>query len=78
MHEGIIQFFLPEKGYGYIRIPETREEIFVQKKDLLDLVEKGDSVRFEIRENQYGLFAAQVKKIPSFSKKAKWPNTSKK
>ena len=63
MLKGIVQFFLPDKGYGYIRIPETREEIFVPRKELLHPVRKGDAVQFELRENQFGLYAAQVKKL---------------
>lgn len=63
MQKGIIQFFSPEKGYGYIRIPETREEIFVQRKYLREPIEKGDVVRFKLRENKWGLYAAEVQKI---------------
>ena len=63
MQTGVIQFYLKDKGYGYIRIPETREEIFVQAKHLLNPVEKGDKVIFRIRENKGGLFAVEVRKV---------------
>lgn len=65
MQKGIVQFFSVEKGYGYIRIPETREEIFVQQKYLREPIEKGDAVRFQLRENKWGLYAAEVRKITS-------------
>lgn len=60
MPRGVVQFFLEKKGYGYIRIPETREEFYVSKKQLLEPVKKGDRVSFEIKENKQGLYAAKV------------------
>lgn len=60
MPAGIVQFFLEKKGYGYIRVPETREEFYVQKKHLLESVKKGDQVSFEIKEDKHGLYATKV------------------
>jgi cold shock CspA family protein len=60
MPKGVVQFFLEKKGYGYIRIPETREEFYVQKKQLLEPVKKGDRVSFEIKESKQGLYATKV------------------
>lgn len=62
---GIVQFFLPVKGYGYIRIPETREEFYVQSKylPLGMILQKGMQVHFEIEENRHGLEAINVKQI---------------
>lgn len=63
MVNGIVQFFLESKGYGYIRNPETREEFYFQEKNLLDIVKKGDRVSFILKEGRYGLFADQIKKV---------------
>lgn len=63
MQKGIVQFFSIEKGYGYIRIPETREEIFVHRKHLREPIRKGDSVQFKLGENKWGLYAVEVQKI---------------
>jgi cold shock CspA family protein len=60
MQTGIVVFFLPEKGYGYIRVPETREEFFVRREDCEDLIGKGDRVAFEVRESKWGIRAIQV------------------
>lgn len=61
--KGIVQFFLAEKGYGYIRVPATGEEFFVQRKHLRHSVQRGDRVRFEILENKQGLYAVHVEKL---------------
>ncbi|MEM1220554.1 MAG: cold shock domain-containing protein [Bacteroidota bacterium] len=63
MPEGIITFFLSDKGYGYVRIPETREEFFVSQKQTQELLQKGDRVRFTIKENKQGQFAIEVQKL---------------
>ncbi len=61
MIRGVVQFFLIEKGYGYIRVPETKEEFFVEQKHILEPIKKGDLVSFEIAENKQGLYATQVR-----------------
>ena len=63
MPVGIVQFFLEQKGYGYIRVPETREELFVHRRHLKAPVKRGDQVRFVIQEDQQGLYAAEVERI---------------
>lgn len=61
MPNGIVQFFLKSKGYGYIRRPDTREEFYVHRRHLLEKITKGDLVTFEVREDKNGLYAAKVK-----------------
>jgi len=63
MQKGIVQFFLIEKGYGYIRIVDSKEEIYVQTKYTIEAIKKGDLVRFKVCENKFGLYATQVQKI---------------
>ena len=62
---GIVQFFLPTKGYGYIRVPETREEFYVHSKHLPagTILKKGMRVYFDLEENRHGLEAINVKQI---------------
>ena len=62
MPTGIVQFFVESKDYGYIRVPETREEFFVHRRNTLEAIQKGDLVEFEIKETKFGIFADQVKK----------------
>ena len=63
MPTGIVQFFLEQKGYGYIRVPETREEFYLPGRELKEPVRRGDKVRFVIRENKQGLYAAGVERL---------------
>ncbi|MEO1714463.1 MAG: cold shock domain-containing protein [Bacteroidota bacterium] len=63
MPEGVVTFFLAHKGYGYIRVPETREEFFVSAKQIQAPLEKGDRVRFTVKENKQGQFAVMVHKL---------------
>ncbi len=61
MPTGIVQFFIKEKGFGYIRVPETREEYFVSRTSLLEPIRRGDRVLFTVRENQQGAYADEVR-----------------
>ena len=54
---------MESKGYGYVRVPETREEFYVRRKHLLTPVQKGDRVHFEVKENKRGMYAVQVQRI---------------
>lgn len=62
---GIVQFFLQDKGYGYIRVAATREEFHVRAADLETAVQRGDWVTFEIEERKQGYVAIQVQKCES-------------
>lgn len=64
--KGIVQFYLREKGYGYIRVPETREEFYVHQSQLKTPIQKGDEVVFEVEETKQGAVAVAVKKITTF------------
>lgn len=61
MPKGIVQFYIEKKGYGYIRVPETREEFYVRRKHLKDSIKKGDVVFFEVEEDKHGLYASKVR-----------------
>ena len=59
--QGVVQFYLPAKGYGYIRIPDTREEFYVHRKDLRAPIRTGQTVIFSIAETRHGLQAIEVR-----------------
>jgi len=63
MMTGVVQFFLEDKGYGYIRVLETREEFFVPRRELRQPIERGMRVQFRLRENKQGFYAAEVSAI---------------
>lgn len=64
MARGVVQFFQESKGFGYIRNPESREEIFVHRRHLQEVIKRGDWVTFVVSEDKNGLFATDVRKIP--------------
>lgn len=63
MNEGEIKFFNEEQGYGFILDSNSTQEFFVHKSGLIDHVEKGDLVVFEVAEGNKGFQAVQVKKV---------------
>ncbi len=63
IRKGIVQFYLPTKGYGYIRDLETREEFHFNKKALLTAVKDKDQVTFSVGESKQGLYAKEVRTV---------------
>lgn len=63
MHTGIILFYLPTKGYGYLRLLDTREEFHFRDKHVqTQVLQKGDVVSFYLRKGKQGYFADEVRK----------------
>jgi cold shock protein len=63
MKTGTIKFFNATKGFGFVKVDETNEEIFVHVTGLIDQVREEDRVSFELVEGRKGLNAVNVKKI---------------
>ncbi len=63
VRKGIVSFFNDSKGYGFIKIPETGESIFVHVNSLLEAVKEKDHVSFETEMGQKGLNAVKVQII---------------
>ncbi|MEO0339870.1 MAG: cold shock domain-containing protein [Bacteroidota bacterium] len=63
IRQGIVQFYLEDKGYGYIRDLATREEFHFTKKVLLTTIKDKDRVVFAVGESKQGLFAKNVRVI---------------
>ena len=60
MQEGTVKFFNETKGYGFIKVDETGEEVFVHISGLKDEINKDDKVSFEIERGKKGLNAIDV------------------
>lgn len=61
MKTGTVKFFNEAKGFGFIIDEETKTEYFVHVTGLIDKVQEGDSVEFELKEGRKGLNAVNVK-----------------
>lgn len=67
MQTGKVKFFNAEKGFGFIIVDETKEEVFVHFSAILSdgykSLEDGQAVSFEIVDGQRGKQASDVKAI---------------
>ncbi len=62
MKTGKVKFFNVTKGFGFIKVDDTGEEIFVHASGLIDQVREEDAVTFEVTEGKKGTNAVDVKK----------------
>jgi cold shock protein len=58
---GTVKFFNGAKGFGFIIEDETKEEFFVHVTGLIDEINEGDAVEFELKEGKKGMNAVNVK-----------------
>ncbi|RLZ07129.1 cold-shock protein [Faecalibacter macacae] len=63
MQEGTVKFFNDAKGFGFITVKETGNEIFVHTSQIIDNIREDDKVSFKIEQGQKGLMATNVKRI---------------
>lgn len=63
VHEGKVEFFNEEKGFGFIKENNTNEKYFVHVSGLTEDVKENDKVSFELEQGKKGLDAVRVKKI---------------
>lgn len=63
MKKGTVKFYNGTKGFGFIIDDETKEEFFVHVSGLIDEINEGDAVEFELKEGKKGMNAVNVKAI---------------
>lgn len=63
MKEGIVKFYNKTKGFGFIQITETNQDVFVHETGLKGRIDDGDKVRFNVENGQKGLKAIDVERI---------------
>lgn len=63
METGVIKFFNEDKGFGFIKVDNSRDDLFVHATGLIDQVEQNDRVTFETKRGKKGLNAINVKKM---------------
>lgn len=61
MEKGTVKFFNGSKGFGFIIDDESKKEYFVHISGIIDEIQEGDSVEFELQEGKKGLNAVNVK-----------------
>lgn len=63
MSKGTVKFFNESKGFGFISEDGSKKEHFVHISGLIDQIQEGDTVEFELKEGKKGLNAVNVKRI---------------
>lgn len=63
MNKGTVKFFNETKGYGFISEEGTKKEYFVHVTGLIDRIQDGDNVEFELKEGKKGPNAVNVKVV---------------
>lgn len=61
MKNGTVKFFNEMKGFGFITIDDTQEEVFVHVSGLRDEIRQNDRVTFSLEEGKKGLNAVNVR-----------------
>ncbi len=61
MSNGTVKFFNETKGFGFIKVNGSNEEVFVHVSQLKDQIRQDDEVTFEIQEGKRGLNAVNVR-----------------
>jgi CspA family cold shock protein len=60
---GIVKFFEQKKGFGFIIVDDTKDELFFHITECVDQVAKDDKVTFEITSGKKGMCAVNVKLV---------------
>lgn len=61
MQQGKVKFFNYSKGFGFIKVEGSSQDIFVHESGLTEDVRENDVVEFEVQEGRKGLNAVNVK-----------------
>lgn len=61
MKSGVVKFFKDDKGFGFIKVDGTNEEVFVHISGCVDEIQKDDRVTFDVQDGKKGLNAVNVK-----------------
>ena len=63
MEKGTVKFFNGSKGVGFIIDDNSKKEYFVHVSGLIDEIQEGDQVEFDLQDGKKGLNAVNVKVI---------------
>jgi CspA family cold shock protein len=62
-NKGTVKFFNSEKGFGFIKHDDSSKETFVHSSGIIDQINEGDKVEFDLKEGKKGMNAVNVRKI---------------
>jgi cold shock protein len=63
MKKGTVKFYNAMRGFGFIKVEDSNEELFVHKSEISGTIRENDAVEFDIQKGQKGLNAVNVRVI---------------
>jgi cold shock CspA family protein len=60
---GTVTFFNDSKGFGFIKDPDLREDVFVHINNVVGEIKEGAKVTFDLEKGKKGLVAVNVKMV---------------
>ena len=63
MSEGTVKFFNNSKGFGFIVPDDGSKDVFVHVNGLVDEIQEGDKVSYDVEEGRKGLNAVEVRVV---------------
>ncbi|ALO16983.1 Cold shock-like protein CspA [Salinivirga cyanobacteriivorans] len=63
MSNGTVKFFNISKGFGFIKPDDGGKDVFVHANGLIDEINEGDKVSYDVEEGPKGLNAKNVKVV---------------
>ena len=61
MSSGKVKFFNESKGFGFITPEDGEKDVFVHANGLIDQIQDGDEVSFDVEEGRKGPHAVNVR-----------------
>jgi CspA family cold shock protein len=61
-YTGTVKFYNREKGFGFIKVDGSNEDLFVHQTGLIDDISENDQVEFD-QEKGKGINAVNVKRV---------------
>ncbi|QMU29758.1 cold-shock protein [Adhaeribacter radiodurans] len=62
-YTGTVKFYNREKGFGFIKVDGSSEDLFVHQTGLIDTISENDQVEFDQEKGKKGMNAVNVKRI---------------
>ena len=63
MKKGTVKFFNENKGFGFINEDGGSKDYFVHSTGVAERIKDGDTVEFELEEDQKGMRAVNVRPV---------------
>lgn len=61
-YTGTVKFYNREKGFGFIKVDGSSEDLFVHQTGLIDDISENDQVTFDQERGKKGMNAVNVKR----------------